>query len=61
MPRGIIPSVKRPWVKTAARLGYVALRTAAVVYLLVLLVLLFLENMLLYPAPEFPEGDWQGA
>jgi fermentation-respiration switch protein FrsA (DUF1100 family) len=34
---------------------------AAVVYLLVLLVLLLLENSLLYPAPKYPEGDWQAA
>jgi fermentation-respiration switch protein FrsA (DUF1100 family) len=31
---------------------------AAVVFLLVLLVLLLLENTLLYPAPKYPEGDW---
>ena len=53
--------MNRPWVKTAARLGLLALRTAAVVYLLVLLVLLLLENTLLYPAPKFPEGDWDAA
>ena len=31
----------------------------AVVYLLVLLVLLLLENTLLYPAPKYPAGDWK--
>jgi hypothetical protein len=35
------------------------LEIAAVAYCLVLLVLLFLENMLVYPAPRYPEGDWQ--
>lgn len=34
-------------------------RTAAVFYLLVLLLLLFLENSLIYPAPKYPEGDWK--
>ena len=53
--------MNRPWVKTAARLGSVSLRTVAVVYLVVLLLLLLLENMLLYPAPKFPEGDWDAA
>ena len=53
--------MNRPWLKTAARLGFLALRTAAVVYLLVLLLLLFLENTLLYPAPKYPEGDWDAA
>ncbi len=44
------------------RVGQFALRglkTAAVAYCLVLLVLLYLENMLVYPAPRYPEGDWQ--
>jgi len=34
-------------------------RTAAVSYCGVLLLLLLLENTLLYPAPKFPEGDWK--
>ena len=38
------------------RIGRVALAG----YLLVLLVLLLLENTLLYPAPRYPVGDWQG-
>ena len=42
-----------------ARLALRGLKIAAVVYCLVLLVLLFLENMLVYPAPRYPEGDWQ--
>jgi fermentation-respiration switch protein FrsA (DUF1100 family) len=41
------------------RLGLVALRTTAACYCVLLLVLLFLENALLYPAPKFPEGDWE--
>jgi uncharacterized protein len=36
-----------------------ALRTAAVSYCGVLLLLLLLENALLYPAPRCPEGDWE--
>ena len=42
-----------------SRLGSVGLRTAAVGYCGVLLLLLLLENALLYPAPKFPEGDWR--
>lgn len=42
-----------------ARLALRGLKFAAVAYCLVLLVLLFLENMLVYPAPRYPEGDWQ--
>ena len=34
-------------------------RGAAAIYLVLLLVLLFLENSLLYPAPRYPEGDWE--
>jgi fermentation-respiration switch protein FrsA (DUF1100 family) len=35
-----------------------SLRGATVAYCLVLLVLLLLENALLYPAPKYPTGDW---
>lgn len=48
------------------RLGSIALawlvkglRTMALSYLGVLLVLLFLENWLVYPAPRYPVGDWE--
>jgi fermentation-respiration switch protein FrsA (DUF1100 family) len=41
------------------RYGLTALRTTAVSYCGVLLLLLFLENTLLYPAPKCPEGDWE--
>jgi fermentation-respiration switch protein FrsA (DUF1100 family) len=48
------------------RLGSIALtwlvkglRVAALSYLGVMLVLLFLENWLVYPAPRFPAGDWE--
>ena len=34
-------------------------RVLAVVYGLLIVVLLLLENTLLYPAPKFPEGDWK--
>jgi fermentation-respiration switch protein FrsA (DUF1100 family) len=40
------------------KLGLFALRTTVFVYCLVLLLLLLLENTLLYPAPKYPEGDW---
>ncbi len=36
-----------------------SLGTAAVGYCGILLLLLVLENALLYPAPKFPEGDWK--
>lgn len=35
------------------------LRIGATAYCLVLLVLIYLENMLVYPAPRYPEGDWE--
>lgn len=35
------------------------LRIALLSYLGVLLVLLFLENSLIYPAPRYPAGDWE--
>lgn len=41
------------------RFGSFSLRTAAVSYCGVLLLLLFLENTLLYPAPKCPDGDWE--
>ncbi len=51
-----------------ARLGSIALtwlwkllRIAALSYLGVLLVLLYLENWLVYPAPRYPAGDWEAA
>ena len=43
------------------RLGVFALRAAAAVYCGLLLLLLLLENTLLYPAPKYPEGDWTAA
>jgi len=43
------------------RLSLRVLRGAAFVYVALLLVLLLLENTLLYPAPRFPDprGDWE--
>lgn len=44
------------------RFGRLTLRGTqgvAVLYCLVLLVLLSLENMLIYPAPRYPQGDWE--
>lgn len=50
------------------RLGSIALtwlvkglRGAALSYLGVMLVLLLLENWLVYPAPRYPAGDWEAA
>jgi fermentation-respiration switch protein FrsA (DUF1100 family) len=40
------------------RLGLFVLRSVALAYCLILLLLLLLENTLLYPAPKYPEGDW---
>jgi uncharacterized protein len=37
------------------------LRAAALAYCAILLVLLFFENKLLYPAPKYPDGDWTAA
>jgi uncharacterized protein len=50
-----------PLTSRFARFGLRILRLAAVIYCVLLLVLLFLENALLYPAPQFPDprGDWQ--
>ena len=42
-----------------ARLTLRGLKAAAISYCLVLLVLLYLETMLVYPAPRYPDGDWQ--
>ena len=49
-----------PWTRLR-RLGFRILRTAALLYALVLLLLLFLENSLLYPAPKYSEDDWTTA
>jgi uncharacterized protein len=38
-----------------------SVRAAAAVYCLALLLLLLLENTLLYPAPKYPAGDWTAA
>jgi fermentation-respiration switch protein FrsA (DUF1100 family) len=51
--------VKSTFGKTVVgRAVLVGVRGAALVYCAVLLLLLLLENTLLYPAPKFPEGDW---
>lgn len=50
------------------RLGSIAhtwlvkgLRVGVLTYLGALLMMLFLENRLIYPAPRYPEGDWDAA
>ena len=50
------------------RLGSIALtwlakvlRVAALSYLGIVLVMLLLENWLVYPAPRYPVGDWEAA
>ncbi|HEX5104061.1 MAG TPA: alpha/beta hydrolase, partial [Pirellulaceae bacterium] len=53
--------MRRSWLAIAGRLALRVLRLGAVVYLAVLLMLLLLENTLLYPAPKYPEGDWDAA
>ena len=45
----------------AARIGLRCGRWALAAYLVVLLLLLLLENTLLYPAPRYPVGDWAAA
>lgn len=53
----------RPILTRLARLGLRALRSVVFVYLALLIVLLLLENTLLYPATKFPDprGDWVAA
>ena len=55
---GTIPRVNRSWLANSGRLALRVLRLGAIVYLVVLLMLLLLENTLLYPAPKYPEGEW---
>lgn len=50
-PRAWLQSTAVKWLWRIARIPIVA-------YLVVLLVLLFLENSLIYPAPRYPAGDW---
>jgi fermentation-respiration switch protein FrsA (DUF1100 family) len=40
---------------------YRIVRLAVVTYLAVILMLLWMENSLIYPAPKYPRGDWQAA
>lgn len=52
----------RPASNFRVRLTRIALRglkVVALAYLLVILLLLLLETMLVYPAPKYPDGDWQ--
>ena len=53
----------RPILTRLGRLGLRVLRGAAFIYVALLLLLLWFENSLLYPAPRFPHpyGDWQAA
>jgi fermentation-respiration switch protein FrsA (DUF1100 family) len=48
-------------IRAAGRVGFRVGRIALVAYLVVVLLLLLLENALLYPAPKYPMGDWQAA
>lgn len=43
------------WLDRAKRMSFTALR----VYLLLLLLMLLLENKLIFPARKYPAGDWQ--
>jgi uncharacterized protein len=47
-----------PILTRLARLALRGLRTGLFVYIALLIVLLFLENRIIYPAPRYPEGDW---
>ncbi|MCI0360548.1 MAG: alpha/beta hydrolase [Planctomycetaceae bacterium] len=53
--------IPRTWLSSAGRLAFRGGRVALAGYLLVLLLLLFFENTLLYPAPRYPNGDWTAA
>jgi len=48
----------RTWLSSAGQIALHWGRLALAGYLLVLLLLLFFENTLLYPAPRYPTGDW---
>ena len=50
-----------PFRTNLTRFGLRAVRLAVVGYLAILLMLLLLENTLLYPAPKYPQGDWQAS
>jgi fermentation-respiration switch protein FrsA (DUF1100 family) len=50
-----------PSSRHVGRIAFRVLRLAAACYLLVLILLLLLENTLLYPAPKYPLGDWDGS
>lgn len=43
------------------RLFVRGMRGAALAYCVVLMLLLLLENALLYPAPKYPDGDWSAS
>lgn len=47
-----------PWPKRLLHSALRILRVVAVAYLGVILLLLWLENYLIYPAPKYPAGDW---
>ena len=53
--------VSRTWLTSAGQRALRWGRMALVGYLVVLLLLLFFENTLLYPAPRYPTGDWTAA
>ncbi len=53
--------VSRNWLAAMGRPVLRVGRVAVAGYLLVLLLLLLLENTLLYPAPRYPIGDWEAA
>ena len=51
----------RNWLVSAGQATLRIGRVALAGYLVVLLLLLLLENTLLYPAPRYPVGDWEAA
>ncbi len=52
------PTPPKSWLHTCSRVLLRLARIAAVTYLGLLLVMLWLENYLIYPAPRYPDGDW---
>jgi fermentation-respiration switch protein FrsA (DUF1100 family) len=51
----------RAWRRRLGRGAWRAARVVLVAYLLLILMLLFLETKMLYPAPRHPRGNWETA
>ncbi|QDU26500.1 Putative aminoacrylate hydrolase RutD [Anatilimnocola aggregata] len=55
------PLVKKPPQRKIWHGLWRLVRLAAVTYLAVILMLMWMETSLIYPAPQYPRGDWQAA